>query len=275
MMKRTLYLNESDRNIHISLDGPSLLIKSSPAERRIPIRLISRVIVFGNIVIESNVLTFLAEQSIPVLFVSKWVKSESISLPLNYGMLSRCINLELVARDPSKSEDFVNWARQMRAYLEIRVIKSLYPNYYGIDNSNYRKIISFYMPENKEQWSKVKILLKPLFFSYVLNKIINAHLDPHCGIMHKRCAFGLLKDFLYILHPESDLQALQFFKSDSIGALIEDRYNSNLLTARGVHNIVHRFENRQYIVHEISTKILDKIFELMDKKNGNELSRML
>lgn len=263
-MKKTVYLNKNEKNTYITVDGPSLLIKShQTADKRIPIKMISRVVIFGNISIESDVLTFLAQHNILVLFISSWARQQSILMPFNYGLPSLCMRLELIAKDETKKEEFKQWAREMRVFLERYIISKLShsrPNIYGDD---YRKVIYFFMPEDKEKWVIVKKILKALFWSLILEEIVNNNLDPHCGIINHRCTFGLVKDYAYILKPEIDLQALQFFKSDSIDILIEGANKSCLLTARGIYNIVNNFENKQYTAKKLIANISNKLSELM------------
>lgn len=67
-MGKTLYLNEGDIPISLHADGPSLLIKlPHSAERRIPLRVLGRVIIFGNIRIDADALTLLGMHNIPAI----------------------------------------------------------------------------------------------------------------------------------------------------------------------------------------------------------------
>jgi len=275
MMVRTLYLNESDRDIRVVMDGPSILIKDPErADRRIPLRFIGRVVIFGNIWISSDVLTALAGQNIPLICISKWASNISISMPFQFTYPAHCIDLELVLKDQQKAMDFTNWARQKRAFMKTEVIRRIYPNA-DISCSNYREIISFLMPEDREKWLTVKNTLKALFWSLITEHLISLGLDPHCGIINRKCAFGLVRDYAYIMSPEMDYQALQFFRSDSIDTLIRSDRKPCLLTAKGIHNIINRFENRQYIVRRLVGEIKDKLYELMGTDYEGKLSRLL
>lgn len=276
-MKKTLYLNGSDSLYRLSLDGPSLLITSpDTAARRIPVTMLGKVIVYGNITLESDTLTYLSENNIPVLLISKWARGESILISLNYSMSLPCIKLESIVRDEKKARDFIDWARRMRAFLQRIIAKKLYHYNCNISGDDYKKLIYMLMPENKNHWRIVKNILRMLFWSSIIEELINNQFNIHCGIMHNKTSFGLVRDYYYILHPETDLQALQFFRSDSVDLLINRKKNNQpLLNSRGIHNIVHRFENKQYFFTKMIKTISNKLTELLGKPDESKLSRLL
>ena len=275
-MKKTVYLNEGYRRYHLSLDGPSLLIRSAEtADRRIPVAMISKLIIFGNITLDSDILTFLSENNIPVLLISKGAKREGILLPLNYGMPAQCITFKRFT-DEKGIKDFICWARHMRAHIQRMVAKNLYHYDCNISGNDYRKMVSMLMPEDKDQWFDVKKILRVLFLAAIIEELIDSKLDIHCGIIHNKSSFGLVRDYFYILHPETDLQALQFFKSDSIDILIERGVNvQSTLNAKGIQAIVHRFENKQHITKKIIKTITGKLLELLGGDNESKLPCVL
>lgn len=263
-MKRTLYLNENERGICLRTDGPSLLVEVPyEAERRIPLNLLGRVVIFGNIFVESDVLTFLAENNIPVIFISKWARSFNIALSASYSMMQRHRKLDPLRKDRERTLRFLDWAAEEKAFLERRVLEKICKYYKAINSRDYYEVISFFMPRDKAKWNTVKRLLVILFWSLIIEELINKELNPHNGILHRKSAFGLVRDYAYIMASEMDLQALQFFRSDSIDHLIESSGGAFLLTARGIQNIINRFENRQYISKDIIQNITDKLFELL------------
>lgn len=267
-MRRTLYLNENEKGIHVVVDGPSLLIKSPHvAERRVPIGFLGRVVIFGNIIVETDALNILGANDIPVFFISKWASHFSISLNVHQIMEQRCLRLAQITKDRWKSTEFFNWMREKRAFLETEVLRCL-SRYNRINNTDYRDVISFFMPLEKEKWRTVYRILKMLFWSLIIEELVNRNLHPHYGIINRRGAFGLVRDCLYVMSPEIVLQALQFFRSDSIEKLIEPSSGAFLLTSRGIHNIVARFENKQYVAKKITKDITDKLFELAQGNEG-------
>ncbi|MFN3480856.1 MAG: hypothetical protein ACK415_10775, partial [Thermodesulfovibrionales bacterium] len=163
--------------------------------------------------------------------------------------------------DRRKSIEFFHWLKEKRAFLEAEVLRRL-SGYTRVNSTDYSDVISFFMPAEKDKWKTVYRMLKMLFWSFIIEELINRNLHPHYGIIHRRGAFGLVRDCLYAISPETVLQALQFFRSDSIEKLIEPSHRAFLLTSRGIHNIVARFENKQYIAKKIMKDITDKLFEL-------------
>lgn len=276
-MERTLYINGNINDIKIIVDGPSLLIRrQNMADSRIPFNMISSVIIFGNITLHTDVLTMLAHNNIPVLFISKWAEYMNISMPIQYIISIPNIHFEKIIKDTQKVDDFRNWSRAKRAYLQTTIIKRVHHwhsiyfestwnwNYKNISKV-YREIISFLMPDDKEKWWTVKNIIKILFWNGIIEKLKDTRFDIHSGIVHCRTAFGLVKDYLYILAPEMDYQALQFFKSESVYKLIEEQQNACLLTATGIQNIINRFENEKFIFKKITKDITDKLIELIEK----------
>lgn len=260
-MTRTLYLNDRDR-IHLQLDGSSLLVTSpESAERRFPLRMVGRVVVFGNIMLDSDVLTSLAVNNIPVFFISRRVRSFSISLNAYHAMSWRSLNLYLITRNKEKVQEFMDWAKKKRKFIEYRVAKRLC-KYRLVGNMDYQEVISFFTPD-KDRWVTVKSTVLMLAWSLITEELLRRELNPHHGILHLKTSFGLVRDYAYIIRPEIDLQCLQFFRTDSLDSLIKSSSKYPLLTSNGIHNIINRFENRQYMMKEITQDITNKIFELM------------
>jgi len=81
-MGRTLYLFEND-GITATLDGPSLWIERPlKAGQRIPLRLISRVFLVGEIKISSTAILALAEHNIPLVLAPNLAKIKQLYCPL-------------------------------------------------------------------------------------------------------------------------------------------------------------------------------------------------
>lgn len=267
-MRKTLYLAENEEGLYLRVDGPSLLIRSAhSAERRVPLRVLGRVIIFGNIQIDTDVLTLLAENNIPVFLISKWARNLSISMNPHYAIEGKCITLRSIIKDRGKSLEFFKWAKEKRSHIETTVLKCLL-GHRGVNHKDYSEIISFFLPYDRDKWKNVRKILKMLFWCLIIEELMNRDLHPHYGIIHRGIAFGLARDCLYVMSAEIDLQALQFFKSDSIEKLIEPSFGAFCLTSRGIHNIVARFENKQYIAKKIMDDITVKLFELAQCNEG-------
>lgn len=261
-MKRTLYLTDRKR-INIRLDGPSLLITSpETAERRIPLKILGRVVVFGSIMLDSEILTSLSSNNIPMLFISKKEKIFTISMNAYHAMTRGPVNLNKISKDKRKVIEFFEWLKSKKTFLEFQVLKGLCRSHITA-NANYKEIISFFMPDDRESWDTVKGIVRILSWSLIIEELLGKGLNPHHGIIHNRGAFGLVRDYAYIIRPEIDLQCLKFFRSDTLESLIESSRRYPHLEARCIGNIINRFENRQYIIKRLIHDINDKLFELL------------
>ncbi|MFN3531862.1 MAG: CRISPR-associated endonuclease Cas1, partial [Candidatus Brocadia sp.] len=68
-MDRTLYLNENT-TLNVIRDGPSIVVKEGKKSgRRVPARMIQRVIITGNIKLETSLITLFTQNNVPVTFL--------------------------------------------------------------------------------------------------------------------------------------------------------------------------------------------------------------
>jgi CRISPR/Cas system-associated endonuclease Cas1 len=86
-MGRTLYLNEGSSKLTVTRDGPSVLIKSDEiADRRIPVRLIGRVIIIGSVRLDADIITLFAEHNVPVIFMTRNSEESVVAIPYNHRL---------------------------------------------------------------------------------------------------------------------------------------------------------------------------------------------
>jgi hypothetical protein len=71
MMERTLFLNER-AGMRVRRDGPSLWIeRAGSAGSRVPVRLVRRVLISGNVTLDAESLTAFARRGVPITLVSR------------------------------------------------------------------------------------------------------------------------------------------------------------------------------------------------------------
>ncbi len=266
-MGRTLYLNENS-NINVTRDGPSVWIQwCSGSGQRVPARLISRVVIIGNVKLEAGAITLFTENDIPVVFLTKSGEEVAVALPYNHKLPTHYEEQKVFLETAENSQRFENWANTKRMVIQVSIMRRLYrkSSYkfkFGFGEGNYQKLLSPFKPRSEDKWTAVTNVINNLFRLLIIEHLIKAGLDLHMGVIHRRHNFGLALDICYIMGGESDLQAIKFFrcaKSDHI-----EKISGNwTLTDKGMRNIIQRFENRKVALHNIVSSIIDEIFELM------------
>ncbi len=110
-MGRTLYLTETEK-FKATVDGPSILIDwPNKAGQRIPLRLISRCVIVGNIKLESAVISTLTSHNIPVIFTDISGSELAIAIPYNHRLPNRWREQRIFLETTKNRERFINWAR--------------------------------------------------------------------------------------------------------------------------------------------------------------------
>ncbi|MFQ5456200.1 MAG: CRISPR-associated endonuclease Cas1 [Nitrospirota bacterium] len=268
-MDKTLYLNEN-KDIRVVRDGPSLWVcEDGKAGRRIPARIISRVVIIGNFVLEAGVITLFTENDIPVTFFNKRGNEMAVAIPYNHNNFRHNKWQKLFLINEENIIRFKNWAISKKRELQLNTIRrfskriaELYTRE-GFKDKDYQKIINRNKKTEKECWEIVYNMINGLFREMVIACLISANLDPHIGIFYRRANFGLALDICHILIPENDIQTIQFFNTKTWKENIIQKGNNWYLTKEGIRDIIIRFENRKKYMQEMVERFIDDIFEIM------------
>lgn len=268
-MDRTLYLNEN-KGLEVTRDGPSVWIKEDgKAGRRIPVRLVGRVVVIGNLRMDAGVITLFTENDIPVTFMNRKGKEVAVTIPYNHN-LPRHYEEQRVLLDTEANENRVRaWIYSRRRGFHLSTVKRLSPVVAadfvskGFREADYGDFIKKLRPRSEEQWVVVCGLIGNLFKEIIIGGLMKSDLDPHMGILYRRHNFGLALDICHIIGPEIDLHAVQFFRRNMDNNLMQKGNNGWIVSQEGMKDIIHRFENRRKALHEKIGTIIDDIFRLM------------
>ncbi len=267
-MGRTLYLTETDQ-FKAKADGPSILINwSNRSDQRIPLRLISRCIIVGNVQLESAVISLLASHNIPIIFTNASGYELAIALPYNHRLPRRWKEQRIFMETKKNRERFIRWAKLKRMNLQLNLLKKLFPkkSYQfnrDIGEGNYQELLSFFKPKEEIKWKIVKGFIENLFRTIIIEKLNQSGLNLDAGIIHRYNNFGLLLDFGYILEPLIDEQAIQFFKHSRDVSLFDKKERIFSLNKEGLKEVIHRFENKKELIEETMENALDEYFQLM------------
>lgn len=268
-MDRTLYLSEA-RGLQVLRDGPSLwIIQPGQAGRRIPVRLIGRVVIIGNVKIEAGVVTLFTDNGVPVTFMNRRGENAAVTLPYNHQMPRNHDDQKIFLSSDRMAQRYRQWALSKRRQVQLGVVKRLSREAFddfrsnGMRERDYEAFMKTRTPDDTRKWAPVVGVVSQLFREMVGACVMRADLDPHAGIIHRRNNFGFVLDLCHILGPEADLQASQFFTSSAAAQGLASHRSGWSVTKEGMKDIIHRFENRREALGNAVERILDDFFVLI------------
>jgi len=272
-MDRTLYLNEN-KGLRVFRDGPSIWIKEDgKAGKRIPARLVNRVVIIGNLRLEAGVITLFTDNDIPVTFFDHRGNTVAVAMPYNHQLPRHYEEQKVFLETEDNIERFKRWLYAKRKEIQLGVVKRISKRVAGLFISkgfrekDYREFIEEFKPSNHpktdERFKVVSMTISNLFREMVMGCIVKADLDPHLGILYRRRNFGFALDICHILEAESELQTIQFFKSaKENGYMVKEQVGWSV-TKEGMKDIIHRFENRRRQLLDAVEGLIDEVFELI------------
>lgn len=267
-MGRTLYLSEK-QGVRVMRDGPSILIKSAEtADRRIPVRLISRVIIIGSVRLDADIITLFAGHNVPVIFITRNSEESAVAIPYNHRLAKHYEEQKIFLLSNQHISRYEHWANTKRMTIQLKVLKRLLKNSelklnMDIGEGNYQLILKSLKPADENRWMIVLEIVNNILRGLIIEHLLKAGIDPHTGIVHRRHNFGMALDLCYIMGAESDMQSLQFFKSAKSESYFQRLHNRVEVSSSGIRDIIHRFESRKEALSNMIENIIDELFELM------------
>jgi len=265
-MDRTLYCNEA-KGLEILRDGPSVLVKEEgKSGRRIPVALIGRAVIIGNIRLDAGIITLLADNHIPVVFMNKKGEELAITIPFNHQLPLHHEEQKIFLKTERNIRSFQTWLFSQRRKLQLNTIKRLSESAaknmtsQGFREKEYKLFISRCVAGKEVLYKTAKNIINNLLKEIVVESVVKADLDPHIGVLNRRHNFGLILDIFYAIEPEADLQSIMFIKASEGN---NETFSAQNLKSEDMKDIAHRFENKRRIVREMVEGIIDDIFKLM------------
>ncbi|MBI4847727.1 MAG: CRISPR-associated endonuclease Cas1 [Nitrospirae bacterium] len=275
-MGRTLYINQTSKPV-IFRDGPSIWVEEEgKAGRRIPARLVGRVIIIGNVKLDSGTITLFAENNTPITFMNNRTDETAVVIPYNHRLPDHYKEQKIFLDSKENIEHFEQWANSKRALLQMALLRRFLPKLMprfetvGFGEGNYQEILKTLRKVGDRKWLAANGIINNIFRNMIVEHMIKSGLDPHLGVLHRRHNFGLALDLCYIMSGMSDLQTLQFFHTCKDNNFIEKDRENWFVTDAGIRNIIHRFENRRAAMQEKVENILDELFALIREMLTNE-----
>lgn len=254
----------------IQRDGPSLwIMMGNKAGRRVPARLISRVIITGNVKIDAGVITLFTESGKPVIFLNR--KGEVLATA--FGMINPNWRIKerqaLLFTNRIYRSRVMNWINARRRNNQLRLLEHLsckdlkLLKSKGLRERDFKRIIASYLPEDENIVRVVTGTITGLIHELAADCLLASELDPHLGVIHRRYNLGLVRDLSYIMETEAIRQAIRFFRMKKWDYYLESAQGEWLLNAGGMRSIAMRFENQRSEIEEMINSLIDDIFQLM------------
>lgn len=254
----------------IQRDGPSLwIMMGNRAGRRVPARLISRVIITGNVKLDASVITLFTESGKPVIFLSR--KGEVLATA--FGMINPNWRIKerqtILFTNSLYRPRVLNWITARRRNNQMRLLKDLSCKEVelltrkGLREKDFKRIIAPYLPADENIARVVTGTVTGLIHELAADCLLASELDPHLGVLHRRYNLGLVRDLAYIMEAEAIRQTVQFFRIKRWEFYLDFVEGEWLLNAGGMKSIAMRFENQRSAIEEMINSLIDDIFQLM------------
>lgn len=262
--KKTLYLVDRGTGLTVRRDGPSVLIeKKGRAPIRIPVNFVDKVIIWGNIELDAYSLTLFSRHNIPVVILNR-DRESSVILPYNHESTDHSKQQRRILGSVILAEKYLKMIKNRRIENERRVINKLFKNLsisIEIEERRYQSLLSKIKP-SEFLWDTIKRIIASILQITITGKLISSKLNPHIGIMHKGCDYGLVFDIYHIYEPEADLQTAQFFYS---GSCKPSFINQPEITHEEIQIITNRFEMQRMSLYHSLDETISELFSIMRK----------
>jgi len=268
MNDRTLYFCENTKGTEVRRDGPSIWVRElGRAGYRVPYRLIGRVVVIGDIVINTAVITLFSENGVPVLFISRLADEIAFMSPVRGALPGHYMLQKTIRKNEAVIEAFSRWSSMISSGLQKEAARTLCHSLsrdirLRMGAQDYEEIIDYLKPSDEKKWNVVRNFIAGLLRLVIVEELCKAGLDPHPGILHDGECYGLASDICTVLRPEIDVQALHFFGSSVDHPVSGKKFNSSRLTEQAVQVIVRRFENNRLALHRLVASLIEDLISL-------------
>lgn len=208
-MDRTLFLNER-AGMRVRRDGPSLWIeRPGSAGSRVPVRLIRRVLISGNVALDAESLTAFAERGVPVTLMSRDGEPVAMVVGCAQGLCTRRAQQAAALEDPRRRERVSAWLRAWERGRRLAVVSRLDPvtaarwRREGVRTVDYDRWI-MHQARLRGVFPRTRAVFRAALDNLVLEAIMAAGWDPHLGLRH-RAPLGLVRDCASALQADADL----------------------------------------------------------------------
>lgn len=276
-MNKALYIYET-RGLEVLRDGPSVIVREPQrADRRIPARIVSSVVVVGNVVMDTATVALFAEHGIPVTFICKKGKAIAVALPYEYKLPRHHPKQRIFAESEENRRMFVRWLRTNIKRLTMICVHNLIGARNNAQTSrtdapgvvDYAYLIKQLERTLPAQSRIVREVIDHLFQETIISVLLANGLDPHVGIVHRNKNYGLVEDMRDFFRPEADYQAVCFFQEfDGQPWFETDEDGVYSLGRDGLYQIIRRFESRRESILYVSERLTEQMLKMFGSRSG-------
>ncbi|MCP9453341.1 MAG: CRISPR-associated endonuclease Cas1 [Nitrospira sp.] len=208
-MDRTLFLNERP-GLSVRRDGPSLWIdQPGSAGRRVPVRLIRRVLIAGNVTLDTESLTVFAERGVPVTLLGRNGQAVAMVVSCASGLFARR-GLQVGAIEYSSVRERIvswlrAWERGRRLALAARLDSATAARWRctGVRTVDYEQWVQR-LGRLRGAALRQRRLFHAAVGTLILDRIVEAGWDPHVGTIHRGEPLGFVKDCTMAIRADAD-----------------------------------------------------------------------
>lgn len=256
--------------MRVRRDGPSLWIREpGKAGRRVPARLVSRVVITGNIALEADAITLFAEQGIPVAFLRPTGDVRAVALAYDCKPGSIRERQRVLKEDDELRTRALRWFESRLRSFRLEVLRAVSPSLAsdaecrGLQEREYFGVLRTLVPDMGGAVAAARAALRGFFNELIVEKTLRAGLDPHLGLVRTRENFGLCKDFAEILDPFCDMWTVRFMDTRRSEDLVLFNGPTARLTPKGHRKAAGEFEGQREAAEAKIELVLDDYFEVL------------
>ncbi len=214
-MERTLYLSES-RSLRVRCDGPSLLVEQrGQAPRRVPARLIRRVVIVGNVALDSGTLGLFATRGCPVTLLSRDGQPVATVWGQDEGDAQRRARQEALLEDRVRRQRVLAWLAAWERGRQLVLVSRVDParaaawRKTGFRGCDYEEVVRA-AAAARHRADGLRRFFRGALQETVAAAVAAAGWDPHLGVRHRSQPLGFVKDCVAALRPDADRLWVEF-----------------------------------------------------------------
>ncbi|RMH10088.1 MAG: hypothetical protein D6704_00045 [Nitrospirae bacterium] len=208
-LEKTLYLSEHPR-LRIRRDGPSIWVEhAGQAGRRVPARLVRRVLIRGNVALDAGSLMLFADRGVPITLVRRDGTPSAVIVPFAVTSPRRAMRQRGILEDRRKREQFCAWLEAWERGRQIALVARLAPHVVirwkreGFRREDYDAVLEQHLDQPVAD-SGERAFVAGLLFEFVLSELAAEGWDPQIGIRQLAGPLGFAHDLTEALAPEVD-----------------------------------------------------------------------
>lgn len=255
-MERTLFLTEQ-AGMRVRRDGPSLWIeRPGLAGSRVPVRLVRRVLISGNVALDAESLTAFARRGVPITLVSRDGEPLAMVVGCATGLVARR-GLQAGALEHPRVRERVSawlraWSRGRQLVLATRIdpVTAARWRRDGVRQPDYEGWVQ-HQGRRRGAALRRRGLFHAAVSTLVLDRIAEAGWDPHLGVAHCGEPLGFVKDCAEAIRADADRIWLES------GTLAGGTGRALSVDVAGL------FEQQRPRVNRLLTRLLEQYAELL------------